>query len=262
MIPQFETQEMKRLYDAVYAISRQFSPEKSESIASNILNTTPLKAIGDLEGIVSSKAALLTLTELLEAWKQTEVAPGELAGMLVASSNVVKKITAEQAVELVWTGPTTPFASTRQTEQVLLQVINSAKKELFITSFVTYDVANILMAINLACKRGVAVSILLEQSHEVGGNVSIDGIGHMRKQVPLAHLYAWSDKADIFVHGSVHAKVAVADDHICFITSANLTGHAMEKNMEAGVLVTGGELPTLLHSHLNSLIDVNVITKV
>ena len=118
------------------------------------------------------------------------------------------------------------------------------------------------MAINLACKRGVAVSILLEQSHEVGGNVSIDGIGHMRKQVPLAHLYAWSDKADIFVHGSVHAKVAVADDHICFITSANLTGHAMEKNMEAGVLVTGGELPTLLHSHLNSLIDVNVITKV
>ena len=262
MIPQFKTQEMKRLYDAVYSISRQFSPEKTESIASKILKTTPLKAIGDLEGIVSSKAALLALTELLEAWKQTEVAPGELAGMLVASSNVVKKITAEQTVELVWTGPTTPFASTRQTEQVLLQVINSAKKELFITSFVTYDVANILMAINLACKRGVAVSILLEQSHEVGGNVSIDGIGHMRKQVPLAHLYAWCDKADVYVHGSVHAKVAVADDHICFITSANLTGHAMEKNMEAGVLVTGGELPTLLHSHLNSLIDVNVITKV
>ncbi|MGB4560049.1 MAG: phospholipase D-like domain-containing protein [Burkholderiaceae bacterium] len=57
----------------------------------------------------------------------------------------------------------------------------------------------------------------------------------MRTLVPAANLYAWSDKAEPFSDGRVHAKVAVADGRMCFITSANLTGHAMEKKMEAGV---------------------------
>ena len=38
-------------------------------------------------------------------------------------------------------------------------------------------------------------------------------------------------------------KVAVADGNTCFITSANLTGYAMERNMEAGVLISGGTFP-------------------
>ena len=62
-----------------------------------------------------------------------------------------------------------------------------------------------------------------------------------------------------FVGGKVHAKVAVADGNIAFISSANLTGHAMEKNMEAGVLMQGGDLPTQLQDHLDGLVDVRTI---
>ena len=60
----------------------------------------------------------------------------------------------------------------------------------------------------------------------------------------------------------MHAKIAVADKHICFITSANLTGNAMEKNMEAGVCITGGEIPELMHNHLSSLVNVNIIARI
>ena len=59
-----------------------------------------------------------------------------------------------------------------------------------------------------------------------------------------------------------HAKVAVADGRMCFVTSANLTGYAMEKNMEAGVLVTGGGIPERLHAHLLSLISGKVIHQI
>jgi len=52
----------------------------------------------------------------------------------------------------------------------------------------------------------------------------------------------------------------VADGKMSFITSANLTGHAMEKNMEAGVLITGEKFSKKLHNHLNSLIDTHLIT--
>lgn len=50
-------------------------------------------------------------------------------------------------------------------------------------------------------------------------------------------------------HASLHAKAAIADDHVAFVASANLTGYALDKNMELGLLVQGGEVPRLLASH-------------
>ena len=81
----------------------------------------------------------------------------------------------------------------------------------------------------------------------------------MRTLVPKARLFAWREKADEFSNGRVHAKVAVADSHSCFITSANLTGYAMEKNMEAGVLLTGGKTPESLYNHLVALVDLKFV---
>ena len=40
--------------------------------------------------------------------------------------------------------------------------------------------------------------------------------------------------------GTVHAKAAIADRNKAFLTSANPTGHALNKNIEAGPLLTGG----------------------
>ena len=59
-----------------------------------------------------------------------------------------------------------------------------------------------------------------------------------------------------------HAKVAVADGDVCFITSANLTGYAMEQNMEAGVLISGGAVPHTLADHLISLLQAKIIQPV
>lgn len=114
----------------------------------------------------------------------------------------------------------------------------------------------------LAGARGVSVSMLLESSRDRGGNVSFDVIGKMRAQVPCAKLFAWREREAQFADGRVHAKVAVADGRVRFITSANLTGHAMERNMEAGVLVRGGDLPADLHRHLDALIAARVIESV
>jgi phosphatidylserine/phosphatidylglycerophosphate/cardiolipin synthase-like enzyme len=70
------------------------------------------------------------------------------------------------------------------------------------------------------------------------------------------------DRPPPFTNGRVHAKVAVADGSTAFLTSANLTGHALEKNMEAGILINGGHVPANLQSHLRSLIETRVIRRV
>lgn len=253
---------MDHLLDAIAALVSLVSPEKVQFIAARVRRTEASKAASTLPSVVGTPIASAVVEQLATAWQNTEVGSDELALMLLAASHVYNKAASEQSTELVWTGPTTPFVSARRTEQALLQVINSAEQSLFITSFVAYDVSTIVKALNAACERGVNVIMLLESSQDHGGSINIDVIGKMRCLVPGAQLCAWRDKSGDFADGRVHAKVAVADKTACFLTSANLTGYAMEKNMEAGVLISGGAVPHTLADHLISLLQAKIIQPV
>ena len=77
-----------------------------------------------------------------------------------------------------------------------------------------------------------------------------------------ARLYVWPLarrlRDDRGRHGSLHAKVALADAQSMLISSANLTGHAMKLNMELGLLVRGGALPAQVEAHLERLVERGV----
>ncbi len=252
---------MDELLDVIAALVSLVSSEKVQAVAARVRRTDASKAATTLPSVVGTPVASSLVEQLAAAWQNTKVSSDELASMLIAASHVYTKASLEQSTELVWTGPTTPFVSTRRTEQALLQVINSAEHSLFITSFVAYDVSTIVKALNAAHDRGVDISMLLELSQDHGGSISFDAIGKMRTLVPTANLYAWHKKTDSFAGGRLHAKVAIADDRMCFITSANLTGHAMEKNMEVGVIISGGNIPVTLNNHLKALIVTNIVKK-
>lgn len=253
---------MERLLEAVTAVVCLVSPEKVRALAGAIRKIENSKASVALLDIVGTATAKAVIERLVDAWRATSVGSGELASMLLAASHTFENVSRHQSTELVWTGPTTPFVSARRTEQALLHVIGAAKHSLFITSFVAYDVSTIVKALNDASTRGVSIKMLLESSQDHGGSISFDAIGKIRALVSSAKLYAWSERTTPFADGRVHAKVAVADGDVCFITSANLTGHAMEQNMEAGVLLTGGQIPRLLYEHLQALIDTKTVSLV
>jgi cardiolipin synthase len=253
---------MERLLEAVTAVVSLVSPKKVRALVGRIRRIEDERANVSLSDVVGTPVAREVVDRLVEAWRATSVSAGELASMLLAASHAFESVSKEQAIELVWTGPTTPFVSARRTEQALLQVIGTAKQALIVTSFVAYDVSTIVKALNDASIRGVSISMLLESSQDHGGSITFDVIGKMRALVPAAKLYAWRERAAPFADGRVHAKVAVADGAVCFITSANLTGHAMDRNMEAGVLLTGGQIPKLLHEHLQALVDTRTVSPV
>jgi len=253
---------MEDLLEAVKTVVCLISPEKVHALANRIRKTEHGKANTSLSDALGTPKAKAVVDELIDIWHATSITAGELASMLLAASHTFDSVSKRHSIELVWTGPTTPFVSTRRTEQALLQVINAAVSTLFITSFVAYDVTKIVNGLNKASDRGVEISMLLESSQQHGGSISFDVIAKMRTLVPTAKIYAWVHRESPFFNGRVHAKVAVADGSVCFITSANLTGHAMEQNMEAGVLISHGFIPDLLHKHLQSLIDMAVVVKV
>ncbi|PHS36026.1 MAG: phospholipase [Robiginitomaculum sp.] len=202
------------------------------------------------------------LTNVFKAWRNNPLPSLEVSGLIKGVAFSERELTANSNIDLVWTGPRTSLVPTRKTEPALIEIIQSSIHQLFLTSFVAYDFPAVIAALMQAIERGVEVSILLESSQSFGGGISFDVIGQMQQALPDALVYCWNNKADEFEGGKVHAKVAVSDEHKCFISSANLTAHAMEKNMEAGVVISGGAIPSTLHRHLQALVKTKVVNLV
>lgn len=111
-----------------------------QAVATRVRRTDASKAAMVLSSVVGTMASTV-VEQLATAWRHTKVGSDELASMLLAASHVYTKVSSEQSAEARVDRPTTPFVSARRTEQALLQVINSAERSLFITSFVAYEVS-------------------------------------------------------------------------------------------------------------------------
>lgn len=253
---------MQALLDAIVDLASLVSPSKVRAIASALRGNSAEDIASKANLLAETPAARAAIVRILSAWVGSGVSGHEVAGMLIGASEARARAGRESSTEFVWTGPTTSFVPTRRTEQVLLDLIRTATVDLFLVSFVAYGVPSIVMAINEALSRGVRVRALLERSSGHGGSLDYDPVELMRALVPNVELFAWKAKDESFIGGRVHAKMAVADGERAFITSANLTAYALEKNMEAGVLLHGGPLPKSLIEHLQALIDVGIIGSV
>jgi phosphatidylserine/phosphatidylglycerophosphate/cardiolipin synthase-like enzyme len=198
---------------------------------------------------------------LLDCWLSTtpEVPARGLALALRAAAGTAEHLRREQTLELVWTGPDSEVIPLRRTDQALLQLINSAQQRLLIVSFAVYKANAIAQALVRAARRGVGVEICLESPNASDGKVAYEMFAALGPAVQRhARLFVWPlDQRPVSPtghHGSLHAKLAVADGHTLLISSANLTEHAMSLNMEMGMLVSGGEWPARVAQHFQRLI--------
>jgi phosphatidylserine/phosphatidylglycerophosphate/cardiolipin synthase-like enzyme len=55
--------------------------------------------------------------------------------------------------------------------------------------------------------------------------------------------------------GILHAKAVIADDEAAFVTSANLTEAAFDRNIEVGILTHDHALAASLARHFGTLIE-------
>jgi phosphatidylserine/phosphatidylglycerophosphate/cardiolipin synthase-like enzyme len=188
--------------------------------------------------------------ELVEAWTKTEHEAQAVALALegaLATDARVRAVTA--TVEPVWTGPELPTLALRRTEQALLEVVGASKRTLLLVSYAVYRHAAIRAAIVEAAERGVDVAIIVETEDESDGEFKGDPVrGLGAEVVARSTVLVWPaenrPKDDQGRAGVLHAKCAVADGELLLLSSANLTGRALTRNIEFGLLVRGGPIPT------------------
>jgi cardiolipin synthase A/B len=202
---------------------------------------------------------------LVDAWKEDDAFSGAaLALAMTAAREAVDRTRSEESIEVVWTGPNTGAVPVRLTREVLIDVIRSARESLIVVSFAAYRVEVVLEELSEAVERGVVVRLILETGETAGGTLAFDA-AHAFRSVRGVSFYAWpTEKRPVLEKGraSLHAKAAIADDHTAFVTSANLTGHGIGKNMELGLLVKGGPIPRRLSQHFRDLIASGVLVEV
>jgi phosphatidylserine/phosphatidylglycerophosphate/cardiolipin synthase-like enzyme len=207
---------------------------------------------------------------LLEVWERTcpgASAEGVALALLAADAAVRSGGEDREETELIWTGPDVGAVPMRRTDQALLEVIRAARHTLLIVSFAVYRIPAVREAVREALLRGVEVRICVE-GDEAGVALSgydvVDALGEEIRE--RAEVYIWPDehrpRAAGGRTGVLHAKCAVADRTHLFVSSANLTEHALSINLELGVLVQGGPLPGKVADQFGRLIDAGVLRRV
>lgn len=256
------------LVKAVEQVARRLPASQVDALAKGVFGFESAAAARvRVAGLVPTPAYAEAAGQLLKAWQSSGqgVSGHAVSLALQAASLAAQRERAEESVEIVWTGPQTPEVPLRLTREVLIDVIRAAQRSLIVVSFAAYKVEVVVRELAEAAARGVDIRLILEMAEASGGTLrATEASDAFTKLRDKASFYAWpTEKRPVLEHGraALHAKCAIADDHTAFVTSANLTGHAISENMELGLLIHGGPVPRRLAAHFSELLAKGVLER-
>lgn len=147
-----------------------------------------------------------------------------------------KKLEFNQQTKLIMTGPLSG-KNIGYTLENFKSIIENAKKEIILVGYVFNNIHNqmdiIVESLLSATSRGVSVKIFFEKGKSTN---SLHDIWKNNKNSKLLELYVYKPKERNSV---LHAKSIIQDSSLILVTSANMTGSAMTKNIELGILYEG-----------------------
>ena len=259
-----------RLLEAVFRTVEALPPDSIRNVATALeaaQGTPPADLPGRVQASVALPQERAVLTALVAEWGREAgmPAPELLAAALRSALHTKMAMQRGRHTELVWTGP--PSGMTfRRTDQALLQVIQEARRDLLLVTFAAYRVPLLQDAVRQAVGRGVTVCFLGESAHDSGGKASFDAAQAFGAIAPEIRFYVWprekreTDSAGNT--GALHAKFALADGELLFVSSANFTEHALLLNMEMGVLIRGGGIPAQVRDHFQRLFERGLVARI
>lgn len=169
--------------------------------------------------------------------------------------------------DLVWSGPEVPGLHARDTRQVYEELLGSAEHSVWASTYAFFDGPK---AFNVLARRmdersNLLVTLLLNIQRKRGDTTVADQL--VRKFADRFWSTDWpgSSRPSVFYDpralelegpsGVLHAKAVVVDHEAVFVTSANLTEAALDRNIEMGLLVRDRAMAASVSSHFRALID-------
>lgn len=176
--------------------------------------------------------------------------------------------------ELVWTGPESAAARSRDTAVVVAELFRSAARSVLISTYVVQQIEAVFAP--LAERMDLLPQLRAEIFLHIGRN-SLD----RRLESEIVREFAddfrrrWpGQRLPVVYHdprgladeserrATWHAKVVLVDEAIAFVTSANFTEWAHQRNIEAGVLVRDPEFTRQLRAQFDGLVQSRDVREV
>lgn len=216
------------------------------SVGLSTPNTTLQAHLGLQHSRISSYRDVLTTAPNID----------QLILALRTAAHAVEAVASSQtAVEVAWTYPRIARPGLRTTGGVAREIITQCKQTLLLVGYsVSVDpaltglAAQTIEAIAHAAERGVGVTAVLHK--DVNRQALLQA---WRAGVRRPSMFRWVD-AEGDEMSAIHAKLLVGDRFDALVTSANLTYHGLQGNLEMGLRVKGRPAAEI-HDRFQDLIN-------
>ena len=175
------------------------------------------------------------------------------------------------APDFVWSGPEVSGLHARDTRRVYEELLGSAARSAWVTTYAFFDGPRAfeVLARRMDEAPELAVTLLLNVQRKRGDTTAADHL--VRRFADRFWTEEWpgSTRPRVFYDprsldpdggaGVLHAKAVVVDDEAVFVTSANLTEAALDRNIEIGLLVRDRALAAKMTRHFATLIERSLL---
>lgn len=211
--------------------------------------------------------------ELASALLELQALGMSARGAAAALRAVERVASRQRRPDLVLSGLQVPGTFARDTRMVYNELLGSAERSVWLSSFVYHNGPKIFetLAQRMAQRPGLTVNLLLNIQRRWGDTTKSEHLvsafahtfwskawpGERRPRVYYDPRSLGGDDttSQPAVTAVLHAKAVVVDDAALFITSANLTEAAGERNIEMGVLLRDRSMALTVVSYFQRMID-------
>ena len=176
----------------------------------------------------------------------------EICSLLQAS----EETKSNTSVSLAVTAPPSFSIKAKSTKNTVESMLKGARKSILITGYSLSDYFDDLVDVIIKkSQTGVFVEFFINDIESQGNMDKLN-----RYKGHFLRLYNYSPKGDAM--SALHAKVISVDEKNTLITSANLSYHGQEGNIELGVLVESEKIARQVKDVFTKLVFKKVFTEI
>lgn len=232
----------------------------------------PFAAIG-LQGVVSDEFVPDVSAEL-QSLAAASFSPAQI-GLLIESLVAARRTRApvDDAVDLVTTGPEAPGVNNRDTAVVVREMFAHAERSVLVVGYAVYQGQQVFRALadRMVERPDLDVRLFLDIKRGPGDTTASDQLVRRfardfrtkmwpaDRPLPAVFYDPRSLRLERFKRTALHAKCVVVDRQSVFVSSANFTEAAQERNIEVGLLSRSPALASRVAEHFYRLLEAKLL---
>lgn len=213
-----------------------------------------------------------TMAATLQRLHEAGATPDAMAVMLELLADGKPPCSAsDDVVDLVWTGPELPEVPCRDTAVVVRELFKSAREHVLVAGYAVYQGKEVFRALaeRMDQQPELKVEMFLDVQRGHGDTtIATDLVRRFAhrfktqewpgKRMPDVYYDPRSLEMDRSKKAVLHAKCVVVDRSVAFVSSANFTEAAQNRNIEVGALIKSRTFASRLVHHFQALAKTNL----